>query len=225
MKSLRTVSLKRYRVEGEMPDPASDAFARKLKDKRFLPLGANEERTYGWVSPENLLLTEFDPEVTVRGGRAVLSFRIDRRRPSARLLRAQMDLEVRARLRAARDEGKPFRFSREERQQVRKDLQAEMLRQTNPSVEAYGALYDPARRTVTLLTLGRAANEVFRVLFRDTFDADLRLLTPWRRGVELLEGTSAAGALDSLRRSEFRPEAAGSPSRLRTALPAPEVIA
>ena len=77
-------------------------------------------------------------------------------------------------------------------------------------VEAHAAIYEPAGRFVSLLTLSRTANESFRALFRDTFDAELVALTPWRRASDLVEGTPAATVLDGLRRSDFhRPSADG----------------
>src|SRR5688572_12930525 len=103
MLTLRTCSLRRYRIEGTLPAPASPEFAERLTDRRFLPLSAREERTYGWVTADNLLLTTFDADTLLRGEHVALGLRIDRRRVNARLLRAQLDLETRARAKAASD--------------------------------------------------------------------------------------------------------------------------
>src|SRR5687768_16675869 len=135
MLTLRTCSLRRYRVEGTLPAPLSEEFARRLTDRRFLPLSAREERAYGWVTADNLLLTQFDADTLVRGEHVVLGLRIDRRRVNGRLLRAQLDLEVRARTRAADDGAGSRRLGREERLELRQHLQQELLRQTSPSVD------------------------------------------------------------------------------------------
>jgi hypothetical protein len=218
MRTLRTCSVRRYRVAGKVPDPRSGEFVRRLKDRRFLPLKANEERTYGWVSADNLLVTEFDPDQYVYGSRAVLAFRVDRRRVNARLLRAQLELEVRARGKAA------GRVSREERQQLRRDLHAELLRNTSPALESHTVIYnagegayDAEAGTLAALTLSRPANEVLRVLFQDTFGADLVPSTPWRRGAELLAGSLEAGVFETLERSTFAPVAAAAPVPVRSA--------
>ena len=209
MLSLRTCSLRRYRVEGTMPGPASDEFARRLTDRRFRPLTAREERTSGWVTADNLLLTTFDADTLLRGEQAVLALRIDRRRLNGRLLRAQMDLEVRARAKAVTEDGAgPRRLGREERQELKQHLQQELLRQTSPSVDTYTVLYDPRRRLVSMLSLSRPANDMLCVLWQDTFEATLVPLTPWKRALELLEAPAAGGgprpeALDALERTEF----------------------
>ncbi|MFM8979004.1 MAG: recombination-associated protein RdgC [Planctomycetia bacterium] len=204
MLALRTCSLRRYRIQGSLPAPASDEMAKRLTDRRFLPLAAREERTYGWVTADNLLLTRFDADTLLRGEQVALGLRIDRRRINARLLRAQLDLEVRARARAAEDGGSLRRVSRDERSELRQQLAEELMKQTSPTVEAYTVLLDTRRREARLLTLSRRAHEAFCALFSDTFEASLLPLTPFQRGVELLEGRGARPeALHALERTVF----------------------
>jgi hypothetical protein len=208
MLSLRTISARRYRVHGRLPSPHGADFLRRLGDRRFLPLTAREERTYGWVTADNLLVTEFHVDNVVRGEYAVLGVRIDKRRVNARLLRAQLELEVLARKKAASDAGRPFRLPREERAQLRADLHGELLRETPPTVEAHTVVLHTKRRALWVLHLARGANEIVVRLVRDTFGVELAPLTPWRRGEEILAGSPAADTLDDLRRTEF-----GAPSR------------
>ncbi len=200
MLTLRTCSLRRYRIEGALPPPGSDELHKRLTDHRFLPLSAREEKTYGWVTADNLLLTRFDDDTLLRGGQIALGLRIDRRRVNARLLRAQLDLEARARVQAAQDGAGPRRLSREERAELRQHLAQELLRQTSPSVDAYTVLIDPRRRLLSMLSLSRPANEALCALFGSTFDAALVPLTPWRRALELVPHPEA---LDALERTEF----------------------
>jgi DNA recombination-dependent growth factor C len=203
MLSLRTFSARRFRIDGRLPSPASDEFHQRLRDRRFLPLTAREERAFGWVTADNLLLTDFDVDTVVRGEHAAFALRIDKRRANPRVLRAQLDLEVRGRRRAAEDQGQAFRLSREERQELRADLQRALLTQTSPSIQVHTVLLHAKRRTLWALTLSRAAHDVLVALFRDTFAADLRPLTPWRRGGEILAGSPLAARLDALEPARF----------------------
>jgi hypothetical protein len=144
----------------------------------------------------------------VRGESAAFALRLDRRRVNPRLLRAHLELEVGARLAAARDAGGPARLGREERRELREGLRQELLRQATPSVDAWTVLLHPRRRLALVLSLSRTANDLVVDRFRATFDADLEPLTPWRRAQELLsEGVAGAsrrpGTLDHLRRTEF----------------------
>jgi len=203
MFSLRTCSVRRYRIDGRLPSAYDEDFFTRLRDRRFLPLTANEERSYGWVTVDNLLLTRFDVDTVVRGESALIGLRIDRRRVNPRILRAQLDLELEGRRKAATDAGKPFRLSRDERQQLRADLHAQLLRDTNPSVETHTLIVQPKKKLMFALTLSKRANEVLVALFRDTFGVDVSPLTPWRRGGEILAGLPAADALHGLSRTEF----------------------
>jgi hypothetical protein len=208
MLSLRSRSFRRYRIHGGLPSPYSEDFAKSLAAKRFQPLLAGQERTYGWVTADNLLVTEFDVDRIVRGEYAAFALRVDRRRVNPRLLRAQLDLEVAARRQADRDGGGKGRLGRDERRQMREELQEELLRQTNPGVDAHTVLLHPKQRVLYVLSLSRAANELVHLHFRDTFDAELVALGPWQRSVELLEervpdGPDLRLRLDDLRRTEF----------------------
>lgn len=232
MLHLRTFSGCRYRVAGRLPSPHADEFHQPLTDRRFLPLTANEERTHGWVSADNLLLTQFDVDTVVRGDHAVFALRIDKRRVNARILRAQLDLEIRGRLKAAQDAGKTWRPSRDERQQMRTELREALLRETNPTVQICTVVLHTKRRVLYALSLGKTVNELLVRHFADTFGVQLVPLTPWNRGGEILAGTDAAASLSGLERSTFAgtpllPEVREAPAPTRlfadTPDPAPEM--
>ena len=204
----RSRSIRRYRIRGSLPSPQGEEFAQRLTARRFLPLLVGQERTYGWVTAQNLLVTEFDPGRLACGEYAAFALRVDRRRVNPRLLRAQVDLEVEARLQAAADAGGARRLGRDERRQLREDLRSELLRQTSPSVDAHTILLHPKRRLLCVLNLARTANELVRLHFRDTFDADLIALTPWQRSLELLDeearrGNDLRSRFENLRGAEF----------------------
>ncbi len=216
MLTLRTQSFCRYRIHGDVPSPYRDTFHERLKERRFLPLQGEEERAYGWATADNLLVTDFHLGTVLRGEYAAFSLRVDKRRVNARLLRAHFDLEVQARLKAARDDGagaegggrRRVKIGRDERRELREGLRSEMLKNSTPSVDAYTILLHPKRKIVHVLTLGRAANELVRLHFRDTFEAELVPLTPWQRSQEILEadalgGTDLRPALQDLRRTDF----------------------
>ena len=208
MLTLRTQSFCRYRIHGDVPSPYGERFHKRLEERRFLPLQGEEERTYGWVTADNLLVTDFHLGTVMRGEYAAFALRVDKRRVNARLLRARLDLEVQARLKAAQDGGGRARLGREERRELREGLRSEMLKSTSPSVDAYTVLLQPKKKLLHVLSLGRAANELVRLHFCDTFEADILPLTPWHRSQELLEADARDGedlrpALQDLRRTDF----------------------
>jgi hypothetical protein len=223
---LRSLSARRYRVEGDLLSVGDAAFARRLSDHAFRPLSANEERAFGWVTADNCLDTHFETGGGLLGPCAVFALRVDRRRVNGRLLRARVDLEVRgAKKDADRDaEGagdhkarRPGgRLSREERQEIRRRVSEELLAATPPSMEVHSVLLYPRDRVVLFGSLSRPANEVFRALFADTFDVTLAALTPYHRALELLRSRGGGEALAPLRRADF-----GTRARAVDALPSP----
>jgi hypothetical protein len=206
---LRSLSARRYRVEGDLPAIHDPEFARRLSERRFRPLAPLEERGVGWVTADNCLDAEMTAEAVERGPCAVFAMRIDRRRVSARILRARLDLEMRGRAKAAAETGERKRLGRDERQEIRRGIAQELLTATPPTIEAHPVLYYPRDRVVLFQCLSRPANDAFRALFLDTFDVGLSLLTPYHRSLELLVGRGGAEALAPLRRADFGAPAGG----------------
>lgn len=215
--SLRSLSARRYRIEGDLPSVESAAFAERLLARPFVPLSAHEERTFGWVTADNCLDARFAPGSVARGPCAVFALRVDKRRVNSRLLRAMIDLELRGRAKdrerdaegvgaeaggrgATRGSG---RVSRDERAELRKALTAELLRNTHPTMEVHPVLLYPRDRLVLFGSLGKPANEVFRALFCETFDVSLSVLTPYHRALELLASRGGGQALAGLSSTDF----------------------
>jgi DNA recombination-dependent growth factor C len=190
-------------VSGDLPSPYAPAFAERLHERRFRPLAPHEERSHGWVAAHNLLVTRFDVDTLVHGEFVAFALRMDQRRVAPRLLRAHLDLELGARIKAAGDGERPGRVSREERKALREEIQRRLLLETAPTVQAHAVLLDPRRRVVYVQSLSRRVNEHVQLLFADTFGAELHALTPWRRAQEIVAGTAMQPALEDVRRTEL----------------------
>ncbi len=203
MLRLRSQSLRRFRVVGSLPSPLGPDFAERLHARRFRPLGPNEERTHGWVTADNLLMTRFDADTLLHGDMVAFALRIDQRRVPPRLLKAHLDLELGARAKARGDANKPGRISREERRALRTEIAARLLAETPANVQAHGLLLDTRRGVLYVQSLSRKTLELAQLLFGDTFEVSLEALTPWRRAQEIVAGTDAMRVLDDVRRTEL----------------------
>lgn len=217
--SLRSLSGRRYRVEGDLPSIGSAEFSKALLDRRFAPLSPHEERAFGWVTADNCLDSRFEAGSVARGPCAVFSLRIDKRRVNSRLLKAMMDLELRGRRKDAEQDSslsaltppegagagasRSVRRSRDEKQELRRAVTEELMRNTNPTMEVHPVLLYPKEKLLVFGALSKAANETFRALFTDTFDASLSALTPYHRALELLVSKGGGEALAGLRRTDF----------------------
>ena len=137
MLRLRSQSVRRYRVVGDLPSPYDAAFAERLRERRFRPLAPHEERSHGWVAAHNLLVTRFDVDTLVRGEHVAFALRIDQRRVPPRLLKAHLELELGARVDASAaavpEGGRPARVGREERRALREEIHKRLLLETPPA--------------------------------------------------------------------------------------------
>jgi hypothetical protein len=203
MLRLRTQSFRRYRLADKLPSPHSEEFFRLLRDRRFLPLSPSEERTYGWVTADNLLVTDFNVDSVIRGNWAAVGLRIDKRTVNKKLLRARIDLDTEARRKASLDAGHSGRLSRDERRELKEQIQQELIKQTPPNVDVVTVLIHPKRRVLHVLSLSKAVNELVRLHLVDTFGVPMSPLTPWRRSAELLADSRLAQELDDLHPTSF----------------------
>src|SRR5262245_7875597 len=148
--ALRSLTARRYRIEGDVPPVHSDPFRKRLADRAFRPPSEAEEKSIGWVTADNCLDADLDSAVLVRGPCAASALRIDRRGVARRSVRARVDLAWRARRKADRDaeggppgaagKGRGRRGGREERAELRRQVTEELLRQTPPSTEVHPVL-------------------------------------------------------------------------------------
>jgi hypothetical protein len=229
--SLRSLSARRYRIEGALPSVESADFARRLTERRFEPQSPHEERTFGWVTADNCLDARFETGSTVGpcassrcAWTSAASTAASARDDGPRVPRPEEGRGARGGRpgagpggdRAAKRPG--GRISRDERAEIRKALTEELLRNTNPTMEVHPVLVYPRDGIVLFGALSKPANELFRAAFSDTFDVALSALTPFHRALELLEGKGGSEALAAVRRTDF--------SRARTsAFWAPPAIA
>lgn len=73
------------------------SLADKLKAFRFTGLGSSEGKASGWVGPEHLLDSDFDPIKIVHGPFLTFGYRVDKRKVPSDVLAAHVAIELAAR--------------------------------------------------------------------------------------------------------------------------------
>jgi DNA recombination-dependent growth factor C len=172
-----TFSGRRFRAEGKVPPNPGEQFAKALRRHAFAPIDPASDRTraLGWVNPRQIL----DAAVTWHrcefGGWIVLGLRADQRRVSRPILRARLAQAEADRL---RERGRE-RIGREERAQLAKAIEAEMLAQTPPTTTVHELAWNPTAGVVWFSSTAQRANEEMQDLFEKTFDMHLVPLVPF----------------------------------------------
>ena len=108
----QSVSITRYRVQGQLEEPVLDTIARALKRHAVLDIDNDAaEKSCGWTSFENPFAPEFEGSNHLFGSYMVFSLRIDKKSIPSKILKKHFSIEETKRLTAS---GRQF-FSRNEK--------------------------------------------------------------------------------------------------------------
>jgi recombination associated protein RdgC len=198
-----TVTFRRYRVRGKKIDCNDPGFLKAIRERRFQELfGQSEEgESVGWITPEHLFDTEFDPHKVVRDPYVTLCMRTDRKRVPAQLFRAYVQIEELAYRREADREAVPVPKKRE----IREEVRARLLAETPPSIAANGLFWNVNRGILYFEGRGGRANETLRRLFRDTFQRELAPLGPEEIALDRCENRTERERVRNLLPARFEP--------------------
>ncbi len=197
------LTVRRYRVVGQLPDGFREDFAEALRANAFREPRdpARSQETQGWVEVHNLLDTSFDDINRWLYDRyLVFALRIDKKVLPAKLFKAHLDKRVRQWC----EEHVRARCPTAIRGEIREQLEAELLARSLPRAQVYEACWNLDEGWLAFHNLSDGINEHFRKLFFRTFGmtlltaAPLDLLLPW--GPELAQELQSTGGMD------YRPE-------------------
>ena len=192
------MSVRRYRVEGALPEGWRDTFVEALDAAAFRdPLSpTRKEERGGWGQIHNLLDTGFaDIGKWLYQPYVILQVRVDKKTLPAKLFRAHLDKRVRAWCEENQRERCPSKVKGE----LKDALELEMLKQTLPRVATYEVCWNIVDGWVLFHNSGEAANELFRKLFFRTFGYQLLPFDPleWVSDrPEQLDALASSGASD-----------------------------
>src|SRR5690242_12993965 len=88
------MTIRFYRVDGELPKKYRDEFLEQIKRFSFRELAPEKEFGAGWVSPANLLDVDFDDSKVFQNQYLTLALRADKKQVNARLFRALLQKEL-----------------------------------------------------------------------------------------------------------------------------------
>jgi hypothetical protein len=168
---------RRHRVDGKIPAKPSERFDKALRRHAFSPIDATSDRTraVGWVNPRQILDSRVRWDKIVFGPHVVLGLRIDQRTVSRPILRARV-AQAQAERRRERPGGK---VSREERTEIAKVIEADLLRQTPPSTTVHELAWNTQTGRMWFSSTAQRANEEMTELFERTFDLTPVPLVPF----------------------------------------------
>ncbi|MFM2244863.1 MAG: hypothetical protein RL071_937 [Pseudomonadota bacterium] len=199
------MTVRRYRVEGEVPEDFRDLFMASLQEHAFRePKNpAPGEEHVGWCLIQNLLDLDFsERDKWLFNHYLTVALRVDKRALPAKLFKAHLEKRVAAWLAENGRQRAPAAVKAE----IKQALEIEMLAKTLPRVATYEFCWNIVDGWVAFHATGEGPNDLFRKLFRQTFGCVLTPCSPLDLLIEepaVLEGMEMAGI------SDYRPRGEG----------------
>ncbi len=196
------LTVRRYRVDGDVPDGFRDSYADALRSYAFQDKSSPTpgEELAGWVEIHNLLDTGFeDLNSWLYDRYAIFSLRVDKRVVPAKLFRAHLEKRVAAWCQEQQRQRCPASV----RGELKELLEFELLQRTLPRVSVHEVIWNVTDGWLLFHNLSDRANERFIKLFFETFglqpqpEAPLDLLGS---DATLAEALLTTGGMD------YRPE-------------------
>lgn len=198
------MSARRYRVVADFDETGfREKLLERLTEEAFRePLSAAKGgENYGWVTLENLCDTDFAANKVLFNQYVSFSLRIDNKRLPGKLVKALLDLRIRAWLTETGRERAPGPVKKEMLEQIELELFPRQL----PAVAVHDICWDLTARVVWFFSSSNKANELFRTLFAKTFLAETRPIGPLQLIAASKEAALWVPALDRIGYADYRP--------------------
>ncbi len=194
------LSVRRYRVIGELPESHTDLFIDALNTNQFREPQSptHKGEASGWCQVHNLLDVDFsDVNLWLYNQYALFALRVDKKVVPAKLLRAHLEKRMQAWCTA---NSRP-RVPAAVKEELREALEQEMLQKTLPRVTTFEVCWNMNDGWAVFTNDSELANERFQKLFLRTFG--LRAV-PWSPLDELAAEEGLPEALVSVGVSDLR---------------------
>ena len=178
-----SASFVRYTVEGELPDNFWEFAAERIGAFSFRDIDDTfDEYSIGWVSVENMFDSEFAYSSYRAGDYIGLSMRIDERKVAPAVLK-KFCLKEEERIKKERQVP---RLSRAHRQEIKENIQLQLVKKAIPVGAIYDLCWNLADSTLLFFSTSNKAQAVLEDFFKESFNLQLILQIPYLIAEHLL---------------------------------------
>ncbi len=198
-----SVGLTRYRiVEEEIPQSLWGEVEERLKRNAFRDIDTSaEERSFGWVSFDNMLDSDFDLCPPEMGAYLTFTLRLDTRRVPPAVMKKHVTVALNEAMRAMREQGKKF-LTKEQKAEIRDQVELRLRARSLPIPACFDVVWDTNRQIVYIASTQSKLTELFEELFTHTFGLHLEPLTPYFSALRHL-GSERQAVLDAFEPTVF----------------------
>jgi recombination associated protein RdgC len=171
-----SVSLTRYRVEGQFADPVMDTVTGALTKNMFTEIeDPAASKSMGWTSFTDPYRPDFSGSSYLIDTQFVFSLRIDKKAIPSKVFKKHYTMEVARRL---AESGREF-LSREEKTAVREHVMTVLQSRMPATPNLYDVVWNYERQQLWFFTNLKSANEDLETLFVRSFRLSLIRLFPY----------------------------------------------
>ncbi|NLY41991.1 MAG: recombination-associated protein RdgC [Desulfovibrionales bacterium] len=175
-----SVGLTRYRiVEQDIPTNLWSEIDDRLKRNAFRDIDASaEERSFGWVSFDNMLDPDFALCPPEKGAYLAFTLRLDTRRVPPAVLKKHVQIAMNAAMQAMREQGKRF-LAKEQKEEIRDQVALRLRARSLPIPACFDVVWETTQGVVSIASTQSKLLELFEELFTHTFGLHLEPMTPY----------------------------------------------
>jgi hypothetical protein len=195
------ISITRYRVEGKIENPVTEAVAKGLKKNAVSDIDQDvAEKSVGWTSFNNPFSPNFEGSSFLYGNLFVFSLRIDRKSIPAKLLKKFVTIEMSKHL----DKTKRQFLSKDAKKALKDKVTAELALRVPSTPNVYDLIWNYESSDLCFFSNLRSPNEELESLFKRSFSLSLIRIFPYTCA-DMLSGLSdqERDALTSLSLTNF----------------------
>ena len=195
-------SFTRYRIIEPIPDQLWGEIPDRLK--RFSMRDIDEtpdERSFGWVSFENMLDIEWKSAPPEKGAYLAFSLRLDTRRVPAAVFKKHLQIATERALEQAKQEGRKA-ISRDHKREIRDMVMSRLMSRTLPLPAVFNVVWNIETGVIWFDSTRSKVCEIFVEHFTQSFDLHLEPLTPYFMALSHV-GESRAAQLEALESANF----------------------
>ncbi|MFC1829949.1 recombination-associated protein RdgC [Thermodesulfobacteriota bacterium] len=171
-----SVSITRYRVEGDLVRPIIETIEAALKNNAISEIDDHaSELVAGWTSFNNPYQPNFEGSSFVFGTHLLFSLRIDKKSIPPKIIQKYTAVETAKKLNAA---GRAY-LSKNEKQMLRDHVINILSLRIPATPNIYDVLWNYEEKSLWFFTNLKAANEEFESLFSRSFKLTLTRLFPY----------------------------------------------
>jgi len=197
-----STSFTRFQIpEAVAPGLYADAINR-LKKFAFRDIDESaEERSFGWVSMENMLDSRWSAAPPEKGEYLAFTMRLDTRRVAPAVFKKHLQIALLRADAEAKEQGRKG-ISRERKKELKEQVRLKLMARALPVPAVFDVVWNTTTSVVYLATTNSKVCDMFINLFTDTFELHLEPLSPYHLAVRLV-GTEAQARLEQVEPVRF----------------------